>query len=413
MLLHIQFPFADSRKFLNNTRCLSVPGWPLPTPDIEFVRYFGSVRTRKASGLHDWVGENEVCEGNKALRFHKNPASIFHQAKYRKLFRSTNRYLYFDGWGVGKFEVSIVTKHYRRISLSEDQITDLISSFLSLPIQIQNPLGKRHNCELAQAGKSITQLYAIASTKISSSDSISLENWWVSPGKPILFVEYRGQTRVASSLRESLQLPYRLKPVQSLSKSSGLQLYHCFIPHRGSIIPMWVLNTDDSFDTEKAKTLRMHLCRLHAEHECLRLILRNIMTDKISVSPRTKEADRLQYYLNRATRRIRRSDSKCTEEIAEIARASATLISPGHNEILLEYLENLDIRRNVLLNVYKYNQEGDTESSKENVKRLISRHERRLQKLKEQEAVFGMSTAPEIRIEIEDIEKKIIELKEQ
>lgn len=42
--------------------------------------------------------------------------------------------------------------------------------------------------------------------------------------------------------------------------------------------------------------------------------------------------------------------------------------------------------------------------------RLIDRHRRRLQKLKEQRAIFGLMTDPQISIEIEDIERQIDQL---
>ena len=43
----------------------------------------------------------------------------------------------------------------------------------------------------------------------------------------------------------------------------------------------------------------------------------------------------------------------------------------------------------------------------ENLQRLIANHQRRLQILKEQEALQGLSVDPKIPLEIEDIEEKI------
>jgi hypothetical protein len=47
------------------------------------------------------------------------------------------------------------------------------------------------------------------------------------------------------------------------------------------------------------------------------------------------------------------------------------------------------------------------------IQQLILKHQRRLQKLKEKEATFGVSTPPEILIEIENIESKIKNLQEE
>ncbi len=52
----------------------------------------------------------------------------------------------------------------------------------------------------------------------------------------------------------------------------------------------------------------------------------------------------------------------------------------------------------------------DNESRKENVEKLIANYERRLQKLREQQALEGISIDPKIPIEIEDIEAKVAQL---
>jgi len=50
--------------------------------------------------------------------------------------------------------------------------------------------------------------------------------------------------------------------------------------------------------------------------------------------------------------------------------------------------------------------------SRTNLQRLISYHHRRLQKLKEKRAAYGVNIDPGVLIEIEDIEDKIIKLSE-
>lgn len=60
MLLYIQFPFADSRKFLDNTRRLNILGWPLPTPDTEFVRDIEGTIERKLSASRNKCLDNSI-----------------------------------------------------------------------------------------------------------------------------------------------------------------------------------------------------------------------------------------------------------------------------------------------------------------------------------------------------------------
>ncbi len=52
-------------------------------------------------------------------------------------------------------------------------------------------------------------------------------------------------------------------------------------------------------------------------------------------------------------------------------------------------------------------------SPKDDIKKLINEHQRRLQKRKEQEAALGIATSPEILTEIENIEAKIEQLQAQ
>lgn len=52
-------------------------------------------------------------------------------------------------------------------------------------------------------------------------------------------------------------------------------------------------------------------------------------------------------------------------------------------------------------------------TSPEDVRRLIHRKQRRLQKLKEAQALKGSNTAPDILLEIEDLEAELVELQEQ
>lgn len=59
----------------------------------------------------------------------------------------------------------------------------------------------------------------------------------------------------------------------------------------------------------------------------------------------------------------------------------------------------------------KENRETYTLEEASDIKRLIEAHTKRLQKLKEQQAIEGTSCPPKVLIEIEDIEKKLAELK--
>lgn len=50
---------------------------------------------------------------------------------------------------------------------------------------------------------------------------------------------------------------------------------------------------------------------------------------------------------------------------------------------------------------------------KDDIRKLINNHYRRLQRLKEKEALYGLSVDPGVLMEIEDIEAKIADLQEE
>ncbi|URD50043.1 hypothetical protein [Chroococcidiopsis sp. CCNUC1] len=351
MLISIQFPFADARKFLENTGRLDVPGWPLPTPDYEFVRCFGSIRRRRRGGIEGWIGEDEICEADKALRFCNSLKFVDSKLASSILLRCVFRRLYFDGWAVGKYEVGICPKKRMRSTLLNWQFKELIEHFLSLPVSIRNFQGNTEFYDLLRSGKHLVQLYQEATT--SQSFLCKPEDWWVRSGVPLLFTQLNA--------KEDIKLPFWSKPV-IISEDEEFQLLHCLVPYSGFNLRMWVLHTNRSstwrsnhheklYESDRARTLRICLLRLHAEHEGLRLILRNIMNEKINILPRTPQSDTLQRYLNSATARISKLETASNKhfetELIEIARESIHIISPGQRDNLLASLERLDIRKNI------------------------------------------------------------------
>jgi hypothetical protein len=130
MLLCIQFPFADARRFLNKAERLGIPGWPLPTPDAEFVRFFGAIRRRPHGGLDGWIGEDPICRADRALSFSRAPHLIVDQKRTRIVFRR----LYFDGWAVGKYEIGLHVSPKNSVV----EFRDLESALLRLQVRVRN-----------------------------------------------------------------------------------------------------------------------------------------------------------------------------------------------------------------------------------------------------------------------------------
>lgn len=362
MLVGLQFPFADSRRFLGDyTGLLDRPAWPSPEPEYEFVRSFGSIQTRRRGGLLGWVGENEICEADRALRFDQIPTYVSVQSGLRVPLQCAFRRLFFDGLAVGKFEVGINTKVPRETVLTlrnKKDSKDFLEHVLRIKVSIRNSSGEAKTRELGRAGQLITQSYAAASTITSRSISITREDWWVLPAPPLLLIEQEDE--------EHIPLPSQSKTV-AVPKDYGFELTYCLIPYAGKQTRAWVFTLHFYSDLNAARTLRLYLLRLHAEHECLRLLLRNIENGRINAPRGTEASENLQDYLNQATRKINRWESRSEDlvdpEIAKLARTSEDLINPGRRDALLERLRQVGIRKNVFRKVEKYTDEWKNTSS--------------------------------------------------
>lgn len=350
MLLTIQFPFTDLRGFFKSTGRLTKPGWPIPTPDDEFVRFFGAVRYRKLGGLSGWVGENEICEANRFMRLSYCPK--IKDAYSRKEFVTgiAFRRLYFDGLAVGKFELGISTRTRKKVDLSKQAVKDLVDSFLHMPIRLRESRSGYKNCLLGHSAQYVASLYYHATTKNLDEPITSTNKWMIRPGIPILFLVCQSE--------EVLPLPYWSRNVEI--KNYDFNLYNCLVPFQGKNFRLWLLDNHLSahYDIRAARRLRIYLLRLNAEHESLRLVLRNIISKNIDVKPRSKLSDNLQYYLNEATRRIGILDSKSSnqfeDEICDIARESMNTLNPGQKDALVNVLKSIDVRKNILRKVEDY-----------------------------------------------------------
>lgn len=323
MLLSIQFPIADARRFLNQAARLGSPGWPSPSPDYEFVRFFGAIRNRPRGGLAGWIGEDPICSANRALLLSKNP-SVFEG--YKPTYVVFRRF-YFDGWAVGKYEIGF----HKRLRASPAQFKDLENQFLRLPVRIRNRTGTPINSELAQAGKHLARLYLMASTPTKRAVP-EKDEWQVRSGTPLLYMELQDP--------EDITIPKEAKSIELPNWPSGLKLFHYGIPYRGGKIYMWILKHGTSVKQENmARALRLYLLRLHAEHECLRLILQSIANKDIQITRGTASSSDLQLYLNKAIKRVTDYEVKTgnvNQEIAEMARQSINIIRPGQLDVLLE-----------------------------------------------------------------------------
>jgi len=357
MLLSIQFPFADSRSFLEEkVKLLGRPTWPAVSPDDDFVRSFGSIKDRPLGGLAGWVGEGALCEATRALRFSKIANFKATESGRNIPLRLVFRRFYFDGLAVGKFEVGLITKIKDTRRLRTKEIYGLINHCLNLPVVIPalsdkavlaRTAGQEISTRLAQVGKPLARFYAGSS--IAHPPPIELQEWWVRSGAPLIFLVH--------NFSERIHIPFLGKSIPYSEKLKA-DLFYCEVPYQGRVLRMWVMGLTPETNYQVARALRICLLRLHAEHEALRLVLQNLATGKIDVTPRSNESSTLQLYLKEATKRISRgeatADRLSKENLAEIARESEDMVNPGDRDALLALLKQMDVRKNIFQKVEKY-----------------------------------------------------------
>lgn len=357
MLFSIQFPFADCRAFIEDSNKLLLPGWPLPTPDHEFVRGIGPIRIRRKGGVNGWIGEDVICSADNALIFTGSLNFCDSKSELYLELRCAYKRLYFDGGAVGKYEIGVATKAPVKTKMQSWQLKELVSHILSCQVSITlNSVGMRL-CSLIGAGKHLASLYHNASSP-HGSDTEDTRRYVVS-GMPLFFLHMAN--------REDGRVPFWSKPV--IVTGESFDLSSCLVPYAGQSVRMWILRElkNSSFRRsvrdlgdaiKRTRLLRVALHRLHAEQEALRLVLRLIINGTVDVKPRSLESDRLQLYFNSTIAKISSIETNSCKlfepEVVELAREALTEMIPGQRDALLSTLERFDMRRNIFCKIEKY-----------------------------------------------------------
>lgn len=348
MIIFIHYPIADARLFVpGDTGRLNVPFWPSPVPYREFVRSFGVIKIRGKGGIKGWIGENEICDARRALKF-RSSIPPFIDGENKTELKCSARHFHFDGLAVGQFKVVFLTRP-STLELRGSSLFDLMNHILGLGVTVSLPKTGTKWTELSTLSKPLAMSYLFASTSTNKYEYVRDESW-IMPGLPMVFLE--------CNPRERIQLPGKTKSVSAVESAHFNLTYLRFIC-RGNQLPVWFLqrkyNTQDRYHQD-VRTFRSYLMRLHVEKECLKNILRFV--ERTDFGP-SKEGDQkestesffLQHYLNESTRRLFRIQKKTKKytksgekEIAELAYASMDYVNPGQTDSLLQKLQIIRIR---------------------------------------------------------------------
>jgi hypothetical protein len=129
---------------------------------------------------------------------------------------------------------------------------------------------------------------------------------------------------------DGLVLPPHARAV-STPGIGGDPLHHAWLQLAGQRCSTWLLRSDTGANVAELRKLRIHLLRLHAERECLRLVLQAVSNGSIKLDADLAQSDAVQYYLDRAmpvvTQPVR--DGMVQAGLLEVAQSATGLALPG------------------------------------------------------------------------------------
>ncbi len=295
MLAVVQFPFADSRSFLAGAfGRLSVPDWPDPKPKRlgsppQFLRRFGSAGERRGSGGRGWSDEHGYCHASRALRFPSQPGEDWLMAPCGV---SAFRRVLVDNTGVvGRAEFGFAQPLLGiRRRIDEGSLIRLVVGVLEAPSLVH---GSARPKPLMQQGRDLAALYQTATTKHGATASVGRRV--VEDGEPIVIVDAERTQFERGSMRGTQRVPPDLV--------YGADLRFLRVKTDLGTVAVWMVSAGTSTKDE-SRALRLALLRLHAEREALKTVIHWIRRGAVTFDKPGDERDRLEDYLNDATRLV-------------------------------------------------------------------------------------------------------------
>lgn len=299
MFLVIQFPFVDTRRFVNGqTGRLIRPDWPIPDVDKDFIRSSGLVRPRLRGGSAQWAGEEIYGEVSSALKFPDRLRQIAITAnKVCGNIDFAFRRFYSDGI-IARMEVGF--KLDLRTSTSDPLlVSELIYQIAHLKVVVQDTNGTDKRCTTTnaiEAGNVLARHFLHATTNHKEVSDTNIEPWWFTASAPTLIVEHT----------ESMQLPRHTRHILDVD-GGGAALAHCWIRLGTRRVSTWFIINQHA-DSAAVRNLRIHLSRLHSEREGLRCVISQLNSRKLSPERDLPASDTLQRYFRNTLHVLQRPE---------------------------------------------------------------------------------------------------------
>lgn len=360
MLLTLQFPLADLRTFVpGGDGRTERPAWPAAQADVDFVRSVGGVKLRRRGGMAGWIGEDVHCDAAGCVRFAAGlPRTFKIPARQRGGLPATIRAevafrrFYSDGLSLGKIEVGFGFPRRGNLALPSVDWQVLLSTISRSPLNI--PLGNGvHATTLDRAGPHLVARLQRATTKHGSPPAPGMPARLIA-GRPALFIEAR-----EDELPSPWPFFHRTAPI---NRGPNELIVSSFQPPQGPAWPLYILRLSKAAyprtDLPRARAVRIALLRLHAQHECIRIVLESIATNRLVVPPRSPLSDAVQQYLIDALQKLDGAQDATAplldpDALPDVRRALYSL-SVTQSATLIQAIRALDIRRQILTRVTTY-----------------------------------------------------------
>lgn len=288
MLVVFQFPIADLRSLSAEVSPVSLPTPPRTLKNdgiADSLRYFGWAANRAKGADHAFKDESIFYSAHNALSFQKGLGKkVFAKAGVEvKPKVDTRRRIFIPPKRLPsvRLEIEIGVETVQR-PLEFDALIKLLTTVLVLPSNVQmiknlpadllpsykfdpNAIGP-----LALHGKALASHFALATTKWHAEDCRKA-NDLVRACQPVLIVQFESGEVNVSEIADNFPIFKKLGREQT----GGANVWYGLISsgHRNRI-PCWLIGPGRAKQPAVARSLRICLLRLHAEHRTLEEVLR-------------------------------------------------------------------------------------------------------------------------------------------
>lgn len=303
MFVAIQFPIADGRVFVGDSGVVERPNWQAPQigwmPAYnDFVRGFGRLAYRRRETDAGWTDEDFFAYAKGAVRFPTLERRHFRGPDGSLwMVRCRFRRLFSDGDATVRVEIGF------RVEPDEVPAESVVRELLHLPAVVPGEWDGPAK-DLILLGPHLARRYARVTTRngrkpasglVAAGDPIVVaEAWWTSahPQRPADADAVAADAGTGSDAGTGTGLP-QLSAAATRTRYGRIETwYQGEAPRTG------------------ARNLRLVLLRQHAQEQTLDHVLRWMTSGALRYVPLTETGDRLETYVNNATRIVNRDNDR-------------------------------------------------------------------------------------------------------